>query len=227
MHVEYETSPNSDLVRRMYEYRGRIMREYPGFRLTQYVIVLGTGTVRGHDDLDRFGFVLDVRVIYLRQYDPAMFLADPLLAPFAVLARGSRAVREQSLAAALRLLRDSGDPRVRVLLQVLDALAEIRLDRSTIERIRKESGLSIEPLVNFYKDTEVGHRLQDLGREAGREEARERLVLALLRTRFGDGHQVRAAARRLARWDEAAAVAAMTAASDPASLLTVDPPTTA
>jgi hypothetical protein len=228
MHVEYESSPDKDLVRRMYDYRGRIMREYPGFRLTQYVIVLGTGTVEGYDDLERFGFLLDVRVVYLREHDPADFLKDPLLAPFAVLGRGSRKIRAQSLGAAMRLLRDSGDLRVRVLLQVLDALAQIRLDRSTIERVRKESGLSIEPLVRFYKDTEVGLRLQDLGREKGREEGREegreRSALALLRTRFGDSAQVRAAAQRFSHWDEAAAVEAIVAAPDVDTLLSMDPP---
>jgi hypothetical protein len=216
IHVEYQASPDDNLVQRMYDYRGRIMRAYPGMRLTQYVLVLGAGTFRGFDDLPTFGFALDVRVIYLREHDPAEFLTDPQLAPFAVLARGSRAVREKSLAAAFRLLAESRHPRRRVLLQVTEALARIRLDDVTIARIEKENGMSIEPMVDFYRDTEVGHRLQAIGREEGREA----VLLALLRSRFGDGPKVGDAARWLADWDDqAAAVAVIMSAADLPSLL--------
>jgi hypothetical protein len=229
MHVEYETRPDDDLVRRMYDYRGRMMREFPGYRLTQHVLVLGSGWVRGYDDVKTFGFALDVRVRYVRDHEPWEFLSNPVLAPFAVLAQGSRSQREQSFAAAIRLLRDSDLPQRWVLLQVTEALARIRLDPLTIERIEKENGMSIQPLVEFYRDTEVGHRLQDLGRAEGREQGvelgREGVLLALLRSRFADGPQVREAARRLAEWeDEAAAVEAIIAASGPGSLLGAEPP---
>jgi hypothetical protein len=240
MHVEYETTPEAGLVERMLDYRIRMMREYPGHRLTQYVVVLGSGTVIGFDDQERYGFTVDVRAVYLRDHEPAEFLNDVLLAPFAVLARGSPAEREQALAAAIRFLRDCDDPRARTQLQVLDGLAGIVLDRSVVERIEKENSMSIEPLVQFYLDTEVGQRLKDLGRDEGRmtglaeghlsglaegrEQARERLLLALLRTRFGDRPEVRPAAVWLSRWDEEAAVNAITTASDPLHLLRMEPP---
>jgi hypothetical protein len=97
----------------------------------------------------------------------------------------------------------------------------------TIERIEKENGMNIQPLVDFYRDTEVGHRLQDLGREEGVELGREGVLLALLRSRFADGPQVRTAAHRLAEWDdEAAAIEAISAASGPGSLLTAEQPST-
>ena len=83
--------------------------------------------------------------------------------------------------------------------------------------------MNIEPMVDFYRDTEVGHRLQSIGREEGREEGREAVLLALLQSRFGDRSQVRDVARRLADWDDqAAAVAAIMAASDLSSLLSVE-----
>jgi hypothetical protein len=34
--------------------------------------------------------------------------------------------------------------------------------------------MSIQPLVDHYRNTEVGHHLQRLGREQGREEERRR-----------------------------------------------------
>jgi hypothetical protein len=227
LHVEFETSPEADLVQRMFEYRGRIMRLFPEFRLTQYVIVLGSGNVVGFDDLERFGFALDVRVIYLRERNQEDFLTNVLLAPFAVLARGSRAEREQSLGRAMKFLRDCGDPRARIQLQVLDGLAGIVLNRSVVERIGKENGMNYEPLVKFYLGTEVGQRIKGLGVDEGRQEgnlSRKRLLLAWLRTRFGDNPDVRSAADRLAGWDEEAAAAAIIAASDPVELLQVAAP---
>ena len=53
------------------------------------------------------------------------------------------------------------------------------------------------------------------GRAEGLEQGRERLLLALLRARFGDSPPIRAAAQRLAHWGEAAAVEAITATTDP------------
>jgi hypothetical protein len=243
MHVEYETSPGPDLARRILEYRARIMKHYPDAQFTQYVIVLGNGLVRGHDDLERFGFALDLRVIYLRERDPAEFLTSPELAPLAVLARGSGAVREQSLAAAFRLLKNSSHPRVIDLRLSAEMLAGIRLDRPTIDRIARECGMDISdirPMVEYFRDTEWSQELlreseekvrqqgleqgQQQGLEQGLERGRERMLVALLRTRFGDDVQVQEAAHHLASWPEGAAIEAITEAVDPQSLLTARPP---
>src|SRR5450432_2994133 len=82
LHVEYETEPDAGLVQRMYDYRGRVMRRFPGRRITQHIIVLGGGQVRGHDDFEANGFALDLKVIYLRDCDPASFMSEAFLAPF-------------------------------------------------------------------------------------------------------------------------------------------------
>lgn len=227
MHVEYETAPRKGLVTRMFNYRARIMTLYPQMRLTQHVLVLGNGRVRGHDDV-RNGFTLDLRVIHLREQDPAYFLVDPVLAPLAVLARGSRKRREQSFGAALRLIRDSGHPQLGELFQIAETLALIRLDSSTIDRIRKENGMSIQPLVDHYRNTEVGHHLQRLGREEGlekgRQEEKEKMLLALLHSRFGDNPGAEKVVQRLATWTESAAIDAILSAPDLEPLLTAEPP---
>jgi hypothetical protein len=124
-------------------------------------------------------------------------------------------------------------------LQVAEALARIRLPPLVIERIERESGMSIEPLVNMYLTTEVGHRIEDIGREKGREQGleqgleqgreqgREDVLLALLRTRFGDGSELGAVAHQLAQGnDEATVIEAILAASSPGSLLGPVPPLT-
>jgi hypothetical protein len=243
MHVEYETSPGPDLARRMLEYRARIMKHYPDAQFTQYVIVLGNGVVKGHDDLEQFGFALDLRVIYLREHDPAEFLGSPELAPLAVLARGSRAVRERSLAAAFRLLKNSSHPRVIDLRLSVELLAGIRLDRPTIDRIARECGMDISdirPMVEYFRDTEWSQELLreseekvrqqalevglEQGQQQGLERGRERMLVALLRTRFGDDAHIQEAAHHLASWHEGDAIAAISEAADPQSLLTARSP---
>lgn len=58
------------------------------------------------------------------------------------------------------------------------------------------------------------------GQAQGRVQGGERVLLALLRTRFGDDPDAQAAARMLSGWDDVeAAVAAINSATDPASLL--------
>jgi hypothetical protein len=90
-HVEYVRRASSDLAVRMLGYRWAVMREREGELLSQHVIVLGEGWVRGHDDLEQNGFRLDLNVIYLREVDPAGWLQNPSLAPLAALGRGSAA----------------------------------------------------------------------------------------------------------------------------------------
>jgi hypothetical protein len=40
-HIEFESSPRTDLAHRMLEYRAGIMRRHPRHRITQHIIVLG------------------------------------------------------------------------------------------------------------------------------------------------------------------------------------------
>ena len=208
------------------------MENHPGLRITQHVIVLRHGLVQGYDVFDTRGFILDVRPVYLRDRTAEEFLTDPFLAQFAALARGSPAVREQSLAAAIRLLLQCGDPLAQVWLPAAISLAEVHLDRSTIDRIVRESVMSVgpyvEPFVERFRDHPWGRALISKGREEGREEGRkegvtqggERVLLEALRTRFGDGPQIQEAERILGGWEDvAAAVAAVSTAKDPASLL--------
>jgi hypothetical protein len=182
--------------------------------------------------------------VYLREHDPAEFLKNPMLAMFAALARGSRSEREQSLGAALRFLWDSGHPLLPIWQRCAIAVAKIRLDGSTIDRIEREYIMDTHPVVvEFLRKQEPVQQMIAEGRELGREQGqaqgweqgqaqgqvqgqtvgRERVLLALLRTRFGNSPEAEAAARKLVDWDEEAAVAAITAASDSASLLNAKP----
>jgi hypothetical protein len=239
VHMEYMRATTTELVARMLIYRGLIMRAYPGFRLVQGVLVLGAGRVAGFDDLAGSGFALDLRVVYMRTMDPGRFLGVPSLAPLAVLGRGSVRERAGVFAAAVRVIREQGGSRVQELMQFADRLATITLDRSTIEAIVKEAGMSLESLESIERDFGPTEYVRGLRREAhsegrsegrdegrnegrneGREQARVELLTALLRERFGDRADVSALARRLAGWPEVAtAVHAVSAASSLDDLL--------
>jgi hypothetical protein len=224
MHVEYMRSPSPDLAVRMIGYRSQIMRYHPDMRVSQHAIVLGEGKVRSADDPDN-GFTLGLRTIYLRDCDPALFLDIPGLAPLAVLAQGSRESRAYALARAVNLIQTRSGPLQAQLLEAAAVLATIRLDGPTIDVIRRESGMSVESIADFYSETEVGRELLNRGLEQGLERSGQ-LLSALLRDRFGEQPEITEITARLIHWpDPASAIHAVTRAETLAELLHQSPPT--
>jgi hypothetical protein len=149
-------------------------------------------------------------------------------------------MREKALGAAIRLLSGCGHPLAWDWLLVAQSLAEIHLERSTIRRIRREHVMDVHPYVERFRDEDWAQELVresreqalaqgqaqgqaqgwEQGQALGRVQGGERVLLALIRTRFGDGPDAQAAARMLSGWDDVeAAVAAINSATDPASLL--------
>jgi hypothetical protein len=226
MHVEYMRTPPADLAVRMIGYRASIMRAHPGLQVSQHAIVLGEGRVRSADDPEN-GFTLGLQTIYLRECDPEPLLSVPGLAPLAVLARGDRPTRARLLVSAVNVIQaqtESG-PQQAQLLEAAAVLATIRLDGLTIDQIRRESGLSVESIADFYSETEVGRELVNRGIEQGIERSGQMLA-TLLRDRFGERPEIAEIVNRLARWpDPASAVHAVTRAGSLLELLAQDPPT--
>lgn len=225
MHVEYMRSPPADLAVRMIGYRASIMRSHPGMQVSQHAIVLGEGRVRSADDPEN-GFTLGLHTIYLRDCDPLPLLSVPGLAPLAVLARGDRSIRARSLVAAVSVIQAQTEagPQQAQLLEAAAVLATIRLDGHTIDQIRRESGLSVESIADFYSETEVGRELVNRGIEQGLERSGQMLA-TLLRDRFGDRPEIPEIVGRLARWpDPASAVHAVTRARSLSDLLVPGPP---
>lgn len=198
LHTEYMRTPAADVAVRMIGYRAQIMRRYPGVSLTQVAVVLGKGRLRPADD-PHTGFRLGLRTIYLRDADPEALMASADLAPLAVLAKGSQAERGRRFAATLELIRKQPEDRHDGLYEAAVTLATITLERSTIENIGKEMGVSIDEVVDFYDSTEIGRVLKERGREAGREEGVSQTLLVLLSARFGDQSGLEELAGRLAR----------------------------
>ena len=101
--------------------------------------------------------------------------------------------------------------------------------------------MAVHPYVERFHEDAWAQELIREGREQGCEQGREqgwvqgqaegviqggeRVLLAMIRTRFGKTSEDATVARALSGWSDAeAAVAAINAASDPASLLTQRPP---
>jgi hypothetical protein len=220
VHVEYTLRASADLVPRMMIYRGLIQRTYPKDHVSQHVLVLGDGWVRGHDDPDRYGFSLDLNIVYLRELAAGRFLDDPEFALFAALGRGGSKARAEAFAAAIRLIKEHGTDQVGKLLEFATVLATIRLDATTIKGIIEEAGVTVESdiMEEIFRDTGLARGLLRKGREE--------LLVALLRERFGDHPDIPAITHSLAKWPDATSVAhAISTAATLDDLLTQRPAT--
>ncbi len=215
--VEYMRDVPTDLVVRMLGYRYAIMRTHPGHELVQYVVVLGSRTTTGRPRRSHRHFHLSLHMIYLRDIPPEVLLSDAGLAPLATLGRGDREERARAFARAVDIIRKEGGRRTQQLLDWAAVMATINLSRDTIDRITQEAGMTIETIVEFYRETIIGEALEQHGREQGRvegrEEGREQTLIALLHSRFGDDPAVPAVAHHLATSaDLESAVRAVTSA---------------
>ncbi len=216
LHMEYMVRPAADVPVRMLGYRAQIMRRYAGKQVTQIAIVLGDGHLRDLSDPET-GFRLGLRTVHVRDADPQALLADPALAPMAVLTRGTREARQHRLAQALIRIRKEPPNRRSALVEASLELARIVLDRPTIDQIRKETKMTVEETADFYSESDWAKVLKDRGRQEGRQEGlrtgQARTLLALMRTRFGDHPSLDALAEELSQADEAVAIEAITRAN--------------
>jgi predicted transposase YdaD len=197
-HVEFVRAPTSTIGQRMLEYRARITALQPGVSLQQHVVVLAAGTVPSRV-ADGEEFAMRLHVTYLRDHAPAEFLADPSMAPLAVLGRaGSVAERAAVLREALQVVAAVPDSTRRAeLSEVAAVLAAIHLDGDTISRAGKEVSMPIT-LDGTVAGREIEARGEARGEAKGRADAAAALFDRLLRRRFGDDPRITSVAAGLA-----------------------------
>jgi hypothetical protein len=143
-HVEFQTSIEARFPQRMLDYWLRLdgTRALAGRTIVQHVVFLGRGTLP--DRLRTPSVAFSYTVHHLAREDPAQFLADPSLAPFAVLTRMADRDRPAVLARAVRLIAAVPGPHRReVLARATVDLAAIRLPLATIEAIWEEPTMPI------------------------------------------------------------------------------------
>ena len=220
MHLEYARRAERDLVPRMLVYRGLIMQMFPKDLVEQHVLVLGEGEVAGYRDYARNDFALNLRVHYLRSADPERFLGTVNFAPLAILRRGDPTEVEKVATQVVEAVRARGGDRTEELLKFVSVLAVIASDPDVVEKIIEETEMTVQEVADFYRDTRFGLRL----RSEGREEAREELLTALLIERFGEHPELPDLVQRFVHWPDAAAVHAISAATDLAELQRATPP---
>jgi predicted transposase YdaD len=206
-HVEFVRSPDPAMTHRMLEYRARVMALHPRHRLTQRVVVLAHGTVTP-ELLDPPQLTLRLNITYLRNEDPERLLANPSLAPLAVLAHAhDQDERAKLLLRSLAVIKTVTDPAHRHdLLHTAVTLAGIHLDAPTIEHLTLEAGMPF----TLDEDTVAGRSLiargeargeaRGLARGLARGEARERVrtLASLMRRTFGDDPRIEPLAQNLA-----------------------------
>jgi hypothetical protein len=139
-------------------------------------------------------FAMRLRVTYLRDHDPGELLAEPALAPLAVLGRaGGR--RAETLRDALTVIGTVTDPHRRAELAGIAAvLAAIHLDGDTIDDVLEEARMPIT-----LEGTIGGRTLEARAEARGRAEYAVDLATVALRRRFGDDPRIPELAVRLAR----------------------------
>ena len=202
LHVEYVHTPKTDLAIRMLGYRAVIMAAHEGKSLTQYAIIMKDGRVPSCDDPEN-GFSLGFHPIYLRDHPPEPLRKGIALAALSSLAQGDTATRAEGLADAYARIQTLPETEIAALLEAADVLATIRLDPNTIEQIRKELGMSVKAVADFYSQTEAGRELMHRAEANGQAQMLE----ALLRDRFGDQPGIATTAGHLAETGDLAAAA--------------------
>jgi hypothetical protein len=93
--------------------------------------------------------------------------------------------------------------------------------------------MSIQPLVDHFLDTEVGHHIRRIGTDEGIQKGiekgiaqeKERMLQVALEVRFGENSDATAAAvQRLSNWTEVEAISTIMSAPDLQTLLTAAAP---
>lgn len=190
MHTEFVRRVEPDLAARMLEYRARIMRRYPGLTLVQHVLLLADGVLASRFGDSEHGFRL--HVTYLREVLVEAVLAQPSLAPLAVLAAAPDEVaRVRHFQESLRVIRRTEPHRARAeeLAGAAGVLAVLRLGSRTIRWTWREmlmDAITREDVERFWEALQPANeqeRLEDLAYEKALPVAR--FIDEVLERKFG------------------------------------------
>jgi hypothetical protein len=175
VHVEYERRLSAnEMVARMVGYRGVIQRRHQGEVLTQYLVVLRGGRVRGFIDPVLSWFWRRLGVIFLRDLDPEVLFSIPDLVPLAVLARGTP---EELLLRSLAMIRKRGDGRGGELHASAITLAELKLSKDAITRVLEEVEMTPEEHVgNLLWQTKRAERWKEKVTEQLKEQVTQQVT---------------------------------------------------
>ncbi|MDI6100546.1 hypothetical protein QLQ12_18205 [Actinoplanes sp. NEAU-A12] len=171
VHLEFQHRADPAMADRMLIYRSllRVEPACAGKEIQQHVIVLGKGTSPSQID-ESPDLVFTFETHYARDVDPAEALADPLTAPWAILAAArSDAERIARLEEILRAVTSAeSESLVRDLTMTTLTFAAITMKREDIERVLREAGMPAD----MIRDTEFAQELIDEGRVEGLAEGR-------------------------------------------------------
>jgi predicted transposase YdaD len=140
LHLEFQTqaASNPPLPFRMLDYYTRLKRQY-GYQIEQVIIFLQetTSELVFQNRFEDTNTLHSYRVIRLWEQDPAPFLANPALLPFATLTRtGSPAALLEQVAQQVARIEDISERRN--ILSCADILAGLRFEKDLIRQLFRE-----------------------------------------------------------------------------------------
>lgn len=208
VHVEVVKDRTSDLALRMVDYRLRTRAVHPRATILQAVLALTAAAIpdRYHDPDGCH--TCRWQVIRITDLDPATLLTNPTTATLAALASTDPTTRPDTLAAAIRAITATAQPRRGRLLASALTLSSIVLPAATIERARQEADMPVP-----IRETPLARAFLEEGRTEGRVEGRVegrtegarrerhewvRFTQSLLTEKFGADPRIPAIAAQLA-----------------------------
>lgn len=166
VHLEFQHRADPTMADRMLIYHSllRVEPAYTGKRIQQHVIVLGKGhSPTRIDDPPNLHFAFETH--HARDVTPESALADPLTAPWAMLATAQdNDERRTRLLEVLRKVRSAeSESLVQDLTNTAVAFAAIAMKREDIEGVLRETSMPAD----MIHDTEFAQELIDEGHAAG------------------------------------------------------------
>ena len=187
LHLEFQSLPKSkpSLPFRMLDYSVRLKREYQ-LSVIQFVVFLKeTATadvfVESYEDettIHRYN------TIRMWEQEPALFLENLALLPFAVLTRTDEP-QELLREVADRVVRIEDNQQRANLASCVEILAGLRFDRNLIHQLLREETMQESVIYQDILQKGLERGMQQ-GLQQGLQQGEAAIVLRLLRRRFGD-----------------------------------------
>ncbi|MEV0896620.1 hypothetical protein [Actinoplanes sp. NPDC049802] len=170
VHLEFQRRADPTMADRMLIYRS-LLRVEPGCTgkpIQQHVVVLDRGTSPSR--IDEPGLTFEFDTHYARDIDPVRALAEPLTAPWAILAAArDDDERKARLATVLMAVASAGSESLaRELTRAALTFAAIAMRREDIKDVLREAAMPAD----MIRDTEFAQELIDEGHAEGRLEGR-------------------------------------------------------
>ncbi len=178
LHIEFQTRGHVAIPFRMTDYRLRGHKRYPNKTMYQFVVYLyeNDSPLVYQNTFEISGLRHEFQVIRLWEQPVAAFLNNPGLLPFAALAKAENP--ESVLQEVAQRIENITDPSEKGDIAAAAAvLAGLVLDRPVIRRILRR---------DIMRESTIYQEILEEGEQVGVIKGERRIILRLLKSRFGE-----------------------------------------